>query len=238
MRILNTRPAHQSENLTRLIEKSGGGVFHLPLLKILSVSFYPIKIDDFDYIIFLSANAVNYFFKKNKLLFCEKKIIAIGSATKNALAKLELNNIICPDDFNSEGILKIPELQHCKNKSIVIISGENPKPLLAKELSKRGAILKNIFCYCRKPIQYNMKKVFSTLLENKINTIIVTSYESFLHLLGLFKKPDHRAWLLQKKLCVVNEKMKNAALEAGFHTIIQAKNATDEEIARKVWVRA
>lgn len=236
MKILNTRPAHQSEHLTHLIEKNGGTVFHLPLLEIRPISFNLIKIEDFDYIIFLSANAVNYFFKKNKLSFCEEKIIAIGSATKNALMKLELNNIICPDHFNSESILELSELQNCKNKFIAIISGENPKPLLTKELFARGALVKNIFCYCRKPIAYDIEKIFPTLLENKINTIIVTSYESFLHLMNLFKKPDHRAWLLQKKLCVVNEKMRNAALETGFHTVIQAENATDEEIAGKVCV--
>ncbi|HLB55849.1 MAG TPA: uroporphyrinogen-III synthase [Coxiellaceae bacterium] len=235
MKILNTRPAHQSEHLTYLIEKNGSSVFHFPLLEILPVSFNPIKVGDFDYIIFLSANAVHYFFggsgSDNAV---NETIIAIGSATKHALTKLGFNKVICPTNFSSDGILKMREFQNCKNKSIAIISGENPKPLLSKILRERGAILKNIFCYCRKPITYDMEKIFPVLQANNIDIIITTSAENLLHLMHLFQKPNHRAWLLEKKLCVINEKMKTDAFAIGFKSVIQAENATDEMIAKSM----
>ncbi len=117
-----------------------------------------------------------------------------------------------------------------KNKKIAIISGENPKPLLKKELSARGAIISSIVCYRRKVINYNMAVIFPQLAQAKINTVICTSHEMFLQLINLLKDPAHFAWLLNKKLCVINPKMKADALALGFTSVVLADNATDEAI--------
>lgn len=67
-RVLNTRPAHQAETLKRAIENGGGFVFNLPVFEIQSVVFQAENIDEFDYIIFLSTNAVVNYFKKTRTL--------------------------------------------------------------------------------------------------------------------------------------------------------------------------
>lgn len=232
--ILNTRPTHQSENLTRLIEKSGSTVFNFPIIEILPVHFSPIKTDDFDIFIFLSTNAVNHFFAQHPLSRINSKIIAMGSATKKALNILKFHRVICPKYFSSEGILKMPLFHNIQNKSVVIISGENPKPLLQTVLMERDAIVKNIVCYARKPIVYDMTIAFPILVKNKIDIVISTSSESFFYLTRLFSPFAYRAWLMQKTLCVINEKMKNTAIDSGFKSVIQADNATDQMIVKAI----
>jgi len=232
--ILNTRPAHQSHHLTHLIQKAGGTVFELPLFDIKPISFEPIKIDDFDVIIFLSANAVNRFFAINDKKLARSKIITIGPATQHALEKLGFNSVYSPEFFSSEGIAVMPMLQKISGQSIAIISGSNPKPLLQQVLAERGARIKTIFCYARQPVIHHMEVAFPVLKKNKISVVICTSGESFSHLLKLFEHPTHRKWLLKRTLCVVNNEMKEDAITIGFHSVIQTENATDEAIVRAI----
>lgn len=228
IRLLNTRPSHQSTNLTKLIQQSGGTVFHLPLIEIEAIAFEPVNLDDFDMVIFTSANALWSGIRNQGSEI--NKIIAIGSATKNALLCHGFSHVIVPAHFSSEGILDMPQLQHIQKKSIAIISGENPKPLLKNELTNRGAFVKQIFTYRRKTIYHNIEKLFPDILNANINTVVVTSNENFLHLMNLFHEKKYRDWLLSKTICVVNEKTKNAALSMGFSDVIQAEEATDDAI--------
>lgn len=232
--ILNTRPTHQSHHLARLIHEAGGAVFQLPLFDIEPIPFTPIKIDDFNIVIFSSANAVNYFFANNDRATSHTKIIAIGSATQRALEKFGFDHVNSPDIFSSEGILAMPILQEIKCLSIAIICGSNPKPLLQQVLFERGAQIKTIFCYARRPIIHPMETAFPALKKNKISTVICTSSESFSHLMQLFEHPKHREWLLKRTLCVINNEMKENAIAIGFHAVIQAENATDEAIIRAI----
>lgn len=230
--ILNTRPKHQATNLTQQIQRLGGTVFHLPLMQIEPIVFSPVKLTNVDYVIWTSANAVACFFKGRPTIIdtFSCTVIAIGSATKAALAHHITTIPLCPSQFSSEGILSMPELQQINNKKIVIISGENPKSLLNNALQKRGAIVETIFCYQRKKIEYDLSTLFPEILRANINVIVCTSGDNFSHLIHLFQQPDHKNWLLSKTLCVVNAAMKQNALALGFQSILQAENATDESI--------
>ena len=231
IRLLNTRPTHQAKKLTAFIEKQGGDVFHLPVLDFEPVLFAPLHRKAFDYFIFLSANAVNYFFAQHSPRdFSNSQWIAIGPATQQALYKMVCKEIICPDCFSTAGILELSFLKNIQNKSIAIVSGENSKYSLPETLKQRSAILPNLSCYRRKKIEYNMDIIFPSLLEKKINSVISTSYESFLALLELFKKQSHHQWLINQTICVVTDQLNHDAVALGFKYVIQAKNATDVEI--------
>lgn len=232
-RILNTRPTHQADSLTHLIENKGGFVFNLPVFEIQSIEFDIKTIDDYDYIIFLSANAVKHFFKKN----CQtpSHVIAIGPATKFALEKMGVKKVFMPTQFSSDGILSLREMQSIQNKKMAIICGENSKSHLPNALKKCGAKVISIICYRRNPIIYDMNIIFQKLIGNKINVIVSTSLESYFALLSLFQYPEHRAWLLQNTICVINDEMRQQATLDGFSRVIQANNATSEAIVAAIY---
>lgn len=227
--ILNTRPAHQSKNLTTLLKNSGAEVFELPIFEIQPVFFDAQSVVRSDVTIFLSANAVDFFFAEYKNN-PSGKIIAIGSATADALKNHDIKDIIIPEKFSSEGILEMPLLQNIAHKKIMIISGENSKSLLPMELKSRGAIVHKIICYRRVEMEYDMQNIFPSL-QNKIDLIITTSSETLDALLDLFLTPTYRVWLLEKKLCVISDEMVMTAKNAGFDNIIQADKPTDLAIS-------
>lgn len=228
--ILNTRAQHQSGYITRCIESIGGSVFQFPVLDIHPVSFSQKNFSLYTIFIFLSANAVNHFFSQTAPEKIIGKIIAIGSATQQALEKYGFSHIIRPKQFSSEGILELPLLQHNENQSVFIISGEDSKPLLPETLKIRGIFVETVSCYRRTPHQYDMTVIFPTLEQHKIDVIISASLSSLHQLIALFEKPPHAEWLLSKKLCVVSEVMQHAAISAGFQFVVQSENATDDAV--------
>ena len=132
--------------------------------------------------------------------------------------------------FSSEGILSIPALQNIDQKTILIVCGENSKSLLPTTFTARGAQIKIMICYRRILVSHDMEIIFPQLVVNAINTVVATSFESLSQLVALFHAPKHNQWLMQKKLCVVNEKMKMEAIHMGFQSVMQSKDATDESI--------
>jgi len=229
--ILNTRPALQSENLTRLLSDAGMQVYHLPVLAIQPTLFSSPNFTEIDYVIFLSANAVTHFFSHTSSSELNStRIIAIGSATQTALLHHGLKNILLPNIFNSEGILAMPCLQNISQKNICIISGENPKPLLTQMLLKRGATIKNIYCYKRICNQDISPDELKNLLNKNIDFIISTSVNSLQCLINLFERSHQLPWLCNKCFCLINQDMKTYALKHGISKIIIAENATDAAI--------
>jgi uroporphyrinogen-III synthase len=221
--VLNTRPAHQARALTQTCEALGYHVFELPLFTIEPL-IIPDKTIQSDIAIFVSANAVDHFFKQATVK--ADQLYAIGSATARALEKLGFNHVKCPAHFSSEGLLDMPALQSVSHQTITIVSGEQSKPLLTDTLKTRGAIVKNIACYRRKPIIYHHEAIRSLLSQSC--KIVVTSGESFEALLTVFESCHD--WLVSQTICVINGKMKVQAQVVGFKNIIEADNATDEAI--------
>lgn len=221
--ILNTRPQHQANTLTDQLKKMGHHVIELPLFSIETI-FFSAATDHSDMMIFVSANAVSAYFEQSK--WVAKTVIAIGPATKAALEKEAISWAICPEHYASEGLLAMPCLQEIHNKSIKIICGERSKPLLKQELQARGAIVENVVCYRRNPIEYAITVLLPAL--SSVTDIVITSGESFEALLDLFK--THTTWLLEKNIYVINDALRIGAERLGFRSVIQAENATNEAI--------
>lgn len=237
--VVITRPLHQAQNLALLIQKNGGKVIFFPTLEIL-----PIKnnvnlqkaaknIDQFDIVIFVSANAVDYFLKAHTPSSRDDAIaIAVGSGTAHALCKGKITAII-PENHSSEGILNLKELQNIKDKSIALFCGENSKPLLKKVLLARGATVEEIVCYRRQCPDVNVDKIATAWREAGVNYLISTSTESLQNLYFIFAKIDS-TWLLQIPLLVVSDSMSALAQQLGFKTIIRTQGASDDAICKSL----
>ena len=226
---LITRPAHQAAELITSIEKNGNTCVSLPCIDISppndpqSIAFAITHFNQFDCCIFTSVNAVLPQFK-NVIAAYEKSLLAIGPATAKKLSSDTQQPIIIPNDYSSEGLLKLPELQLVKNVTIAIFTGDNPKPLLADTLQAQGANIKIITCYKRSCPQYTPEQIHAITQTNYAG-IITTSKEAFDNLMTLFE--HHREWLKKQPLVVISESMATTAKAYGFQKI----TITDVSIA-------
>lgn len=223
MIILNTRPADQAIGLTQRLEALGHQVVCLPLFQI-----KPISLNNETYVadiaIFVSQNAVTHFFAQASLQ--AKQVFAVGSSTAKALKQNGIEEVLSPAVFSSEGLLAMPGLRQVKNQHVLIIAGENSKPLLRETLTQRGALVAALACYKRVPLRYTEQQLSAL---DAVTHIVVTSSESLRALLDLFE--DKRERLLAKTLCVISDAMREMALKAGFTKVIKVDSATDAAIS-------
>ncbi len=107
-KVLNTRPAHQADALNKMISERGGTPISLPTLDIMPVDTELPNLNDVDIAIFVSANAVLYGLKEIPNI----PVIAVGPGTEKTLKQKGIIDVIIPEQYNSEGILALPELQN------------------------------------------------------------------------------------------------------------------------------
>ena len=198
-RVLVTRPAHQAETFCLSIVQAGGSAVRFPTLEICPaknsafLSNLPDKLEDFDYAIFISANAVEQTFNRlvgNKFpgsVSC----VAVGNKTALALRHHGQPVAIAPKTgYTSEALLARPEMQLMQNKKVIIFRGEGGRELLAQTLQKRGAIVKYAEVYRRCLPEYTNDQIRKVMEKDAVNVITITSTESLNNLASLFARID------------------------------------------------
>lgn len=220
--ILITRPQKSAQKLKLLLARHDFDCEVLPCMEIQPIAYNTPKISTNDVMIFTSQAAVEFYrgaFSSN--------VFAIGPATQLALRNKQVAASL-PVDFNSESLLKVTELQQIKNKSILIVCGENPRLLLSEILQQRGAIINFIYCYRRVKPTYTAEKL-QKITQKKFKCIVSNSSESLANLNALFSQ--QLDWLHQQQLLVSSAHMARQATELGFSKAAwTAKNTTDQAI--------
>jgi uroporphyrinogen-III synthase len=242
-RVLVTRPQHQAENLCRLIAEQGGIAVRFPTLAIvecddlLAIQNTLTQLNGFQWLIFISANAVNFALKANDGKIPHSKvrqIAAIGKATANALAMAGVPVDLHPEQpYNSEALLAMPPLQQVQGQKILIVRGEGGREELADTLHQRGADIHYLNVYKRIIPSTSNTDVVNLLEQNKLDVITVTSAEILQNLLIMLSEAYHRQ-LFSLPLVVVSDRIKQLATELGFKRIAVAGSPSDEAILETI----
>ncbi|HEX3603731.1 MAG TPA: uroporphyrinogen-III synthase [Steroidobacteraceae bacterium] len=143
--VLVTRPELQAMPLCRLLENQGASTLRLPAIEIKALQERRAlaeklgALENFDVIIFTSANAVRF-----GVSFLDQKrglnLAALGSATARALNQAGYRVAIQPrDSTDTEGLLKDPRLERVAGHRILVVKGRDGRQLLQRELTQRGA---------------------------------------------------------------------------------------------------
>jgi uroporphyrinogen-III synthase len=158
--VLVTRPAQQAESFCRLLEAEGAEAMRYPAIEIKASPLTPSlqqkisRLESYDVIIFVSANAVNASFtliRPMKEFPSGPMRVAIGAATARALEKAGCPAQVIPagDHMNSEDLLAMPEMQQVRGKKVLIIRGGEGRSLLLDRLQTRGAAVECADVYQR-----------------------------------------------------------------------------------------
>jgi uroporphyrinogen-III synthase len=158
-RLLITRSEPGASALAAALEAGGYRTVVCPMVEIeprrspenerLAVS-----LDRFDVVICLSATAVEHgvplLARHWPAMPGSLRWVAIGRATARALGKHGLVADV-PQDETSEGLLALPVLAAPAGLRVLVLCGEGGRTLLADTLSARGADVRRLECYRRRP---------------------------------------------------------------------------------------
>lgn len=217
LRVLVTRPAHQAASLLIRLEDAGAQVQTLPLLAIApprdveAARRALLSFADADLWIFTSANAVHGA-AQIEAGHWPVQLLALGQATVRALAA-QGHRAIAPEGGGSEDLLLWPELVEVQNRRVLIVTGENPRSLLAEILRTRGATVDFAHCYRREPVAHS-PAVFASAIEHA-DVVLLSSGEGLAALLDGTPAAQQMR-LRQLPLLLPSQRVASQAQQAGF----------------------
>ena len=217
--VLVTRPAGQTKKLVGAIERAGGKAILFPVIEIADIEdgakLKSIlgRLGEYDLAIFVSPNAVEWAMKRMKVLPPGLKLAAVGKATLAALEACGAENVLIPESrYDSEGLLKLPELQSVRGMQFVIFRGMGGREHLGDELKSRGASVDYAECYRRMRPESP-----AVLRENEVQAVTATSGEI---VTNLCEMTGHAAWIRKKPLFVTHERIGKIAKDSGFGQVV------------------
>ncbi len=227
--VLVTRPELQAKKLCQSIENQGGQAISFPTIEIKPISLITHQ-PNFDYYIFVSQHAVNYSHALIKQFSTQHKIFAVGETTASLLQQQTQQPIIYPQqEFNSEALLALPELQFIAGKKIALVCGKETKPLLTTALRERGAEISELIVYERQCPNYSKVTILKLWQDYQINVVVCTSKACLQNLILLLDSDLH--FLLNRALVVVSQAMVELAQQIQKnHHVYLAKSAQDHMI--------
>ena len=227
--LILTRPAHQNIELINIFKDSKVTTIDYPFLKIQALKDYvPFdylisRLSTYNYLIFISTNAVKMFIERMDLLSIklpEDIILAsIGKSTQEVLREKYQREVFCPNNiFDSEHLLDHSVFNNMQSKMALIIRGEGGRETLKKGLENKGAKVTYGECYKRKFLPIDFKEIKKNTKNFKNISFLITSNESAKHFISEVKNED-KSWLMKCNLIVNHEKIKKK-LEAFFSNVI------------------
>lgn len=247
--VLITRPVHQAQHLSELIEAAGGVAIRFPTIDIVPpedpAAFLNVldRLSDYDLAIFVSANAVEQTFNWMRAAKREwpkdLPVACVGRATAATARTHGLDAIVPTERFDSEALLGLSLLQDVANRKVVIFRGVGGRELLGNTLAHRGATVTYAECYRRQVPRADIEPLINAWRQGEIQIVCVTSTDG-LHNLHDMLGETGRGWLYDTPLVMLSQAQAAASRELGCTAdVIVATEASDEAIleAVKTWRR-
>lgn len=229
-RILVTRPEAQAGTLAELIRDSGGEPILFPVIRIEmggdQSALQALDLTAYDWLIFVSRNAVDGFQAAGHSLPPALRLAAVGDGTAAAMRERGYRVDCQPDISNgSEGLLQMPPMQNLSGQRVLIVRGEGGRELLADTLSARGATISYIEVYRRAPAMHDHSSCIVAMHADKLVCTSVAGVDNLCQILSEFKTD-----LLCKPLVVVSERIRQHAQALGFRWVEVSNSASDDAV--------
>jgi uroporphyrinogen-III synthase len=225
-RIVITRPARQAAGLAQQVAVLGGTPVIFPTIVILppadraALNHAQRDLAQFDYAVFVSANAVEYGVGNPSSWPVTLMALAPGPATAAALAAVGIGNVRVPvTTMDSEGLLALPELENVAGKRIAIYRGGGGRDLLGETLIQRGARVEYVDCYRRAKPQGDFSTVAAALRDGEIDALTLTSSEGLDNLWELFDDATRQS-IIATPTFVPHERIAERARALHFRRVV------------------
>lgn len=244
--ILLTRSLGKSlDDVSKLIEY-GAEVISLPTLKIVPPTSW-IECDDaikhfdlFNYVIFTSQNAVEWFLKRLDLFekrneLHSKKIIAIGSKTTEKLNTYGFNVIYKPERFNSQFLTnELKKILKWEDK-VLLPQSEIANNNVEKELFKIGIDVQSFPVYnVDIPDLEDIIDQIKIINEKEIDVYVFSSPSTFSNFLRLMKIENPKLFFNNKTIAVIGPTTRNYIEKFGIKVNIEPVQSTYESLIEAI----
>jgi uroporphyrinogen-III synthase len=154
LRIVVTRAAHQAEDLAAPLRKLSADVLIVPVIGIAS-PLDPIPLreaaahcNNYDWIVFSSANAVDAFVAELPPgQSCSARVATVGAATRATAERNGLAVDLTPEKYIAESLVEALGSQNLAGKRVLIPSAAVTRDVVPVALQKLGAVVEVVEAY-------------------------------------------------------------------------------------------
>ncbi|PCI20118.1 MAG: uroporphyrinogen-III synthase [Piscirickettsiaceae bacterium] len=233
--VLVTRPIQQGKQLCSQLINAGFKPISYPTIEIVPIepnhqltkTFK--RLADFQFILFISTNAVIQAQRHQPHWPNNTRYIAIGPKTAQAMANIGLTvDYMAGKPFNSEQLLsQLPK--NLKGKSVLIIKGEGGRDFLTKQLQHMAMAVEMLDVY-KRCVPTDIPIIPAGI---KIQFVTITSQ---LALENLAKMQAERFKTMQQDsvFVVLSRRIEIYAKKIGCQFTLVAQSATDTELVKAI----
>ena len=235
--VVITRPARQAATLAQRLAALGGDPIICPAMLIAPLADdAPLRdalrrLAEFDFALFVSANAAEAVLARQPIWPAALAAIAVGPTTADALISGGIANVLMPPSrYDSEGVLELPALQQVEARRFVLFRGEGSGGETGREtmratLEARGAFVLPIVCYRRMRPTTGAAALLDAWREGRVDAVVATSAEVLDNFLDMVGDAGH-ALLLSTPLFVPHPRIAAHATSRGLTNVVTT-DATD-----------
>jgi uroporphyrinogen III methyltransferase/synthase len=242
--VLVTRPLAQSQEMAALLEGLGANVICCPMIETIAPQNWDEvdgaieRLAGYDYIVFTSANGVNFFFRrleeKRHIKLSEQTgavICAIGQATAEAL---ELNHAragLIARQARAEGLLAaileaVGDRDRLQGLRFLIPRAKVARELLPDELRRLGAQVDVVEVYQTVSAGESREPLIERLSKREIDVMTFTSPSTVEHFVTLVGKEQLAELMVGVYAACIGSITAAAAKAHGFKNVIEPTVST------------
>lgn len=249
--VVITRAQTQADEFVTELERFGADVILCPTIEIRELESYA-RLDEaiehlygYDWLIFTSANGVEYFFKRLKAReretsdLDELKVCAIGEATAERLRDLHVHVDVIPEEFKAEGVFSALERfvggpEGLQGLNVLIPRASVARDYLPKTLEQAGARVDVVPAYRTSlPADLDRGRV-AAMLSGSADCIAFTSSATVRNLARLFDTEDLSEALAGVVIACIGDITATTAADYGLRVEIQPEQFTVPSLARAI----
>ena len=231
--VVLTRPRELAQAFAQRIEARGARAIVFPTIEIQPLPA-PAVLHDiarFDFVVFVSPSAVRVARTMLPPWPTATSAVAISFGTKRELDLAGIAPVIVPrTGADSEAVLATPELKDVAGKQVLIIRGDDGRPLLGDSLAARGAKVEYAECYRRVRPAADPAPLLAAGKRGEVHAVVALSAQA----LGNFIDMTQDAFSAQTPFFVSHERIARHAKGLGVREVVVAATSDDAMIERLV----
>ena len=201
--VLVTRARSQASKLTARLEQLGAKVIEAPAIRIEEPADHYealdaaiAKLNDYQWLIFTSANGVDYFFArlmktgKDARALGYAKVAAIGSATAAKLREYGIIADVVPREFRAEGVLEALKGKLPSHAKILLPRAQEAREILPAKLREQGAVVDVAPAYQTVAAEVDAESLREKLAAGEIDLVTFTSSSTVTNLVKIIGSAD------------------------------------------------
>jgi uroporphyrinogen III methyltransferase/synthase len=249
-RIVVTRPREQAGDLVEALEQLGATVVEAPTVRIVPPEDYaPLDeacatVGQYDWVVFTSANGVDYFFKRMQAgptdtrSLAGVKLCAIGPGTADRVARHCLKVDLMPAEYRAEAVVEaLRATGDLAGKAFLLPRADIARELLADELRKSGALVTEVTAYRTVPVEIERDSepdIYRMLLDRKVDVLTFTSASTVRNFVRLYGAGPVADLLQPVAIASIGPVTAEAAQQCGIRTTIMPADYTIPGLVRAI----